>query len=115
MGLLGDGAGMAGLPGVAPGSLEAISDATMDASDAGVTRAKTNPSLGLRSIAASLVRCDETKIFSAPRATALRGGARRGWFYPLGFPLVLMAPSSVSSSEITPSCYPINLRMDQQR
>lgn len=40
VGLLGEGAGMGGLPGVAPGTLEAIADATMRASDAGLQRAK---------------------------------------------------------------------------
>ena len=36
---------MAGLPGVAPGSLEAIADATMDASDTGLGRAKGDDGL----------------------------------------------------------------------
>ena len=46
VGLLGEGAGMAGLPGVTTGSLDAIADATLDASDAGLARAKGDDGLG---------------------------------------------------------------------
>jgi hypothetical protein len=45
VGLLGEGTGMAGLPGVGPGTLEAIADATMDASEAGLSRAKGDDGL----------------------------------------------------------------------
>lgn len=45
VGLLGDGAGMGGLAGVAPGTLEEIADATMSASDAGLKRAKRDEGL----------------------------------------------------------------------
>ncbi len=45
VGLLGEGAGMAGLPDVAPGSLEAVADATMDASVTGLSRAKGDDGL----------------------------------------------------------------------
>jgi hypothetical protein len=45
VGLLGDGAGIAGLAGVTPGTLEQIADATMAASDAGLNRAKRDDGL----------------------------------------------------------------------
>lgn len=45
VGTLGVGAGMSGLPGVEPGSLEAIADATLEASLDGLERAKSDPGL----------------------------------------------------------------------
>lgn len=45
VGLLGAGAGMAGLPGVSPGSLDRIADAMLDASLEGLERAKRDAGL----------------------------------------------------------------------
>lgn len=45
VGTLGVGAGMAGLPGVEQGSLEAVADATLEASLDGLERAKSDPGL----------------------------------------------------------------------